>query len=192
MSATAAELHLLGQLTGASDFPLSTLFCKFAIEAGSNFRLLQGVIQGQTQCDQPNVSLARTHAHARAIRLTPAPCAAGGGDGGLGAPDRCALHAEGHRGLAKAQARGVGRRQLRTQRARRASPHAQHTRAGCAPPPSALSRAAVVASLDLFVCPCVAVGYGVCMLPTSPGVHELRCTTWRPCGSMREQLSSAR
>ena len=36
MSATAAELHLLGQLTGASDFPLSTLFCKFAIEAGSN------------------------------------------------------------------------------------------------------------------------------------------------------------
>ena len=37
-----------------------------------------------------------------------------------------------------------------------------------------------------------AVGYGVCMLPTSPGLHELRCATWRPCGSMREQISSAR
>ena len=29
------------------------------------------------------------------------------------------------------------------------------------------------------------------MLPTSPGLHELRCATWRPCGSMREQISSA-
>ena len=56
----AAELHLLGQLTGGSGFPLSSLFCKFSIESGSNFRVLQGVVEGQTQCDQPNVgSLAR-------------------------------------------------------------------------------------------------------------------------------------
>ena len=50
----AAELHLLGQLSGASGFPLSSLFCKFSIESGSNFRVLQGAVEGQTQCDQPN------------------------------------------------------------------------------------------------------------------------------------------
>ena len=54
----AAELHLLGQLSGASGFPLSSLFCKFAIESGSNFRVLQGAVEGQTQCDQPNVGLS--------------------------------------------------------------------------------------------------------------------------------------
>ena len=35
-------------------------------------------------------------------------------------------------------------------------------------------------------------GYGCCILPTSAGTHELRCSTWRPCGTLREQFSSAR
>ena len=34
-------------------------------------------------------------------------------------------------------------------------------------------------------------GYGCCIVPTSAGTHELRCRTWRPCGSLREQFSSA-
>jgi hypothetical protein len=34
-------------------------------------------------------------------------------------------------------------------------------------------------------------GYGCCIVPTSPGLHELTCRTWRPHGSMREQISSA-
>ena len=34
------------------------------------------------------------------------------------------------------------------------------------------------------------VGYGCCIVPTSAGAHELRCATWRPCGSLREQFSS--
>ena len=33
-------------------------------------------------------------------------------------------------------------------------------------------------------------GYGCCIIPTAAGTHELRCSTWRPCGSMREQFSS--
>lgn len=33
-------------------------------------------------------------------------------------------------------------------------------------------------------------GYGCCIVPTSAGTHELRCPTWRPCGSVREQISS--
>ena len=31
-------------------------------------------------------------------------------------------------------------------------------------------------------------GYGCCIVPTSPGTHELRCSTWRPCGTLREQF----
>jgi len=63
----AAELHLLGQLSGASGFPLSSLFCKFSIESGSNFRVLQGAVEGQTQCDQPNVGLSPALPFARAL-----------------------------------------------------------------------------------------------------------------------------
>ena len=33
-------------------------------------------------------------------------------------------------------------------------------------------------------------GYGCCMVPTTAGMHELRCATWRPCGSLREQLKT--
>jgi hypothetical protein len=53
-----AELHIVGQLVGAADFPLPSAFCKFSFEAGSNFRLLQGQTAGQTQCDMPAVRRA--------------------------------------------------------------------------------------------------------------------------------------
>ena len=33
-------------------------------------------------------------------------------------------------------------------------------------------------------------GYGCCIIPISAGTHELRCATWRPCGSLREQFST--
>jgi hypothetical protein len=51
-----AELHVMGQIVSASGFGMPSLFCKFAIETGSNFRLLQGTSSGQTQCDMPLVS----------------------------------------------------------------------------------------------------------------------------------------
>ena len=50
-----AELHVVGQIVGASGFPLPSIFCKYAVEAGSNFRMLQGTTAGQTQCDMPPV-----------------------------------------------------------------------------------------------------------------------------------------
>ena len=33
-------------------------------------------------------------------------------------------------------------------------------------------------------------GYGVCMVPTTPGLHRVECATWRPSGTLREQLST--
>ena len=79
MAATAAELHLLGQLTGASGFPLSSLFCKFSIESGSNFRVLQGVVEGQTQCDQPNVGSLTRPSPARGAPTDASHCCTAGG-----------------------------------------------------------------------------------------------------------------
>ncbi|ESN96204.1 hypothetical protein HELRODRAFT_67914 [Helobdella robusta] len=34
-------------------------------------------------------------------------------------------------------------------------------------------------------------GYGYCHIPTSPGIHQIECTTWRPVGTYWEQISSA-
>ena len=32
-------------------------------------------------------------------------------------------------------------------------------------------------------------GYGFCHIPTSPGMHEIECHTWRPTGSFMETVS---
>ena len=58
-----AELHLTGQLVGASDFPLPSIFCKYSFEAGSNWRVLQGVTSGQTHCDSPTEGETAVLAH---------------------------------------------------------------------------------------------------------------------------------
>ena len=34
-------------------------------------------------------------------------------------------------------------------------------------------------------------GYGFCHLPTSPGIHNIECPTWRPSGTYREQVSQS-
>ena len=31
-------------------------------------------------------------------------------------------------------------------------------------------------------------GYGHCHIPTSPGMHKIDCATWRPSGTLREQI----
>ena len=32
-------------------------------------------------------------------------------------------------------------------------------------------------------------GYGYCHIPTSPGIHIVECPTWRPIGTIWEQIS---
>ena len=50
-----AELHIVGEIVGAADYDLPSIFCKYSIEAGGNFRVLQGQPSGQTHCDMPPV-----------------------------------------------------------------------------------------------------------------------------------------
>ncbi|KAI8588356.1 B9 domain-containing protein 2 [Geranomyces variabilis] len=48
-----AEVHIVGTLTGASDFPSSRLSCRWKIVAGTGWRLLEGDAAGVTQVDAP-------------------------------------------------------------------------------------------------------------------------------------------
>ncbi len=126
-----AELHIVGQILGAANFSLPSIFCKFSVEAGANFRLLQGSVSGQTQCDMPPEGEMALLAHPLDVHY-----ALKGIDGW----PRLRLEVYG--------VDEYGRVEL--------------------------------------------AGYGCALVPTSPGTHELRCATWRPTGSLREQLSSAR
>lgn len=124
-----AEVHIVGQLVGASDFPLPNVFVKYSFEAGSNFRLLQGHTAGQTHCDMPQEGEMALLAHPIDVHY-----AVKGIDGW----PRLRLEVYG--------VDAYGRIEL--------------------------------------------AGYGCCIVPTAAGTHEMRCATWRPCGSMREQFSS--
>lgn len=49
------ELHIIGQIVGASGFPESSLFCKWGVHTGGAWRLLSGLKEGQTQVDIPQI-----------------------------------------------------------------------------------------------------------------------------------------
>lgn len=48
-----AEVHVIGQILGGSGFPESSLFCKWKVQMGSAWRVLEGDTEGQTQVDEP-------------------------------------------------------------------------------------------------------------------------------------------
>jgi len=54
-----AELHVIGQIFGASGFSESNLFCKWSVISGDGWRLLEGMHEGQTQVDSPQVLLVK-------------------------------------------------------------------------------------------------------------------------------------
>ena len=50
-----AEVHIIGQLVGASGFPSGDLYCKWGLAVGSAWKVLEGDQEGQTQVDHPQV-----------------------------------------------------------------------------------------------------------------------------------------
>lgn len=50
-----AEVHLIGELVGGSGFPSGDLFCKWGLSVGSAWKVLEGLQEGQTQVDHPQV-----------------------------------------------------------------------------------------------------------------------------------------
>ena len=56
-----AEVHVIGQLVGASGFPSGDLFCKWGLAVGSAWKVLEGDREGQTQVDHPQVRKIMPH-----------------------------------------------------------------------------------------------------------------------------------
>ena len=50
-----AEVHLIGELIGGSGFPSGDLFCKWGLAVGNAWKVLEGLQDGQTQVDHPQV-----------------------------------------------------------------------------------------------------------------------------------------
>ncbi|XP_006771929.1 PREDICTED: B9 domain-containing protein 2 isoform X1 [Myotis davidii] len=50
-----AEVHVIGQIVGATGFSESSLFCKWGVHTGAAWKLLSGVREGQTQVDTPQI-----------------------------------------------------------------------------------------------------------------------------------------
>ena len=50
-----AEVHIIGELVGGDKFPSGSLFCKWGLEIGSAWKVLEGSKEGQTQIDHPQV-----------------------------------------------------------------------------------------------------------------------------------------
>ena len=50
-----AEVHLIGDLVGGSEFASADLFCKWGIAYGNAWKVLEGIQEGQTQVDHPQV-----------------------------------------------------------------------------------------------------------------------------------------
>ncbi|KNC98641.1 uncharacterized protein SPPG_06321 [Spizellomyces punctatus DAOM BR117] len=48
-----AELHIIGSLVGASNFPRPELCCKWRVIAGDGWKILEGATEGLTQVDVP-------------------------------------------------------------------------------------------------------------------------------------------
>jgi len=58
-----AELHIVGQLVGATEFPSQDLFCKWSFVVGPDWTLLEGADEGQTQVDSPQDGKMAIWAH---------------------------------------------------------------------------------------------------------------------------------
>ncbi|RZC38780.1 B9 domain-containing protein 2 [Asbolus verrucosus] len=44
-----AEVHIIGQIIQAKDFPKQNLFCKWSLQIGNNWKIISGKKEGQTQ-----------------------------------------------------------------------------------------------------------------------------------------------
>jgi len=58
-----AEVHIIGQITSASGFSKSALFCKWGLQVGGAWKVLGGLKEGQTQVDNPAIGEVAYFSH---------------------------------------------------------------------------------------------------------------------------------
>eukprot|EP01135_Chromosphaera_perkinsii_P002039 Nk52_evm86s215 gene=Nk52_evmTU86s215 len=124
-----AEVHLIGEICGASEFEYSGLFCVWGINAGPSWRLLEGLDEGRTQVDNADCGMISSWTHPIDIHY------AVKGIQGWPKLHFEVWHQDSH-----------GRNEL--------------------------------------------AGYGFVNVPTSPGTYDLDVATWKPAGSIGEQITS--
>jgi len=61
------EVHVLGQIHGATGLPADCAFCAFTIETGDQWECVGGADRGQTQVDYPEVNLVCSSNFSRMI-----------------------------------------------------------------------------------------------------------------------------
>ncbi|MEW5317051.1 MAG: hypothetical protein WDW38_008382 [Sanguina aurantia] len=65
-----AELHITGEIVGASGFSSNTLFCKWGVVAGRSWELLEGLDGGQSQVDEAHDGEMAVWSHPLDIHYT--------------------------------------------------------------------------------------------------------------------------
>uniref|UniRef100_A0A914PCQ3 B9 domain-containing protein 2 n=1 Tax=Panagrolaimus davidi TaxID=227884 RepID=A0A914PCQ3_9BILA len=63
-----AELHIIGQIESGKNFPDNSLCCRWALQIGGGWRIIEGEHEGQTQTDIP-ITDAAYFAHPIEIHL---------------------------------------------------------------------------------------------------------------------------
>ncbi|XP_011554947.3 B9 domain-containing protein 2 isoform X2 [Plutella xylostella] len=58
-----AELHILGNIHGASNFKYQSLFCRYSFQAGPNWTVVSGLPEGQTVSGQLGSSQSAVWSH---------------------------------------------------------------------------------------------------------------------------------
>ncbi|KAI9141385.1 B9 domain-containing protein [Paraphysoderma sedebokerense] len=124
-----AELHIIGTIQGAEGFPSADLSCKWQFEAGSNWKIIQGIEKGQTQVDLPLDGIYTVWSHPIDIHYTTK-----------------SIHGWPKINFVVYHQDRFGRHEL--------------------------------------------YGYGFVHIPTSPGTYQLECVTWRPTGTLTDQISA--
>ncbi|KHN78462.1 B9 domain-containing protein 2 [Toxocara canis] len=64
-----AEVHVIGEIESGSDFPDCRLFCKWNMQMGGGWRVVEGETEGQTQTDLPEYEEVAYFSHPIDVHL---------------------------------------------------------------------------------------------------------------------------
>ncbi|VIO87027.1 Uncharacterized protein BM_BM6433 [Brugia malayi] len=156
-----AEVHIIGEIEYASGFPEQRLFCRWELGFGGGWRVIQGVSKGQTQIDLSEYEDFAYFSHPLDIHLITKT-----------------IQVFCSRKLWIGRRRKISKQQLWKK-----VKNLLKTFLYLGWPSISLQiwHYDEFGRQELY-------GYGSIYLPASPGEHQMKCYTWRPKGSLREEM----
>uniref|UniRef100_A0A1I8I2H3 B9 domain-containing protein 2 n=1 Tax=Macrostomum lignano TaxID=282301 RepID=A0A1I8I2H3_9PLAT len=186
--ASMAEVHVIGQIVGASEFPENDLFCKWEAHFGPAWKRLEGEVSGQTQVDCPASGEMAYFAHPIDLHFATR--------GLQGWPK---LHFEARISLSISEQ--AAKSDILSKFCSAVKPSdslaPQHlmvrvrawTHTFIGNGPDIYFKKSQVFHYD-WAGRSSLVGYGFAHVPSQPGLHKIDCVTWRPTGSFMDEVSS--